>query len=47
MKSPKKPCDDCKKKPNCPAICYPLKDWKRAMEKRGLKWDMPKTLKTS
>ena len=40
---PQKPCDACKRKPNCPAVCYPLKDWKRAMEKRGLEWDMQTT----
>lgn len=36
-KLPAKPCEVCKRKPNCPAVCFPLKDWKRAMEKRGYK----------
>ncbi len=27
------PCDKCKKKPNCPEVCYPKKDYERAMRK--------------
>lgn len=42
---PIKPCDTCKRKPDCPKVCYPLKDWKRAMEKRGLSWTTPATSK--
>lgn len=45
MNAPRKPCDGCKRKPNCPVVCFPLKDWKRAMEKRGLEWDTQRTSK--
>ena len=33
---PIKPCDACKRK-DCPKVCYPLKDWKRAVSKRKAK----------
>lgn len=29
----KSPCEGCKKKPNCPAICYPKRDWDRGQKK--------------
>lgn len=28
------PCAKCKRKPNCPSICYPKKDYERAMKKK-------------
>ena len=31
------PCKKCKRKPNCPDVCYPKKDYKRAMKKRARK----------
>ena len=29
------PCENCKRKPNCPDVCYPKKDYKRALKKRA------------
>lgn len=31
------PCDNCRKKNNCPAVCYVKLDWLRAMRKKGYK----------
>ena len=31
------PCENCKRKPNCPDVCYPKKDYKRAIKKRARK----------
>ena len=28
------PCTKCKRKPNCPAVCYPKKDYDKAKKKR-------------
>lgn len=27
------PCLNCKRKPNCPAVCYPKKDYDKALKK--------------
>lgn len=29
------PCEKCKKKPNCPRVCYPRRDYERAIRKKG------------
>ena len=31
------PCEKCKKKGNCPAVCYPLQDYLRGLKKRQRK----------
>lgn len=35
MKQIHNPCDNCKKKPNCPKVCYPKRDYLRALKKIG------------
>lgn len=30
----KSPCEGCKRKPNCPAVCYPKRDWERGRKRR-------------
>ena len=37
MKEIKSPCEKCKKKPNCPKVCLPKRDYLRALKKRGAK----------
>lgn len=32
---PKSPCKDCKKKPNCPRVCYPWKDYMKRYRRRS------------
>ena len=32
---PRSPCLSCGKKPNCPAVCYPRRDYLRALKKAG------------
>ena len=32
---PVSPCVNCKKRPYCPRICYPLRDWEKAMKRKG------------
>ena len=29
------PCTNCKRKPNCPRVCYPRRDYERALKKKG------------
>ena len=29
------PCDECRKKHRCPKVCYPRRDYERAIGKRG------------
>lgn len=29
MKNVQSPCERCKRKPNCPRVCYPKRDWER------------------
>lgn len=31
----KNPCKNCKRKPNCPQPCFPLRDYNRALNKKG------------
>lgn len=31
------PCDKCKKKGNCPAVCYPRRDYERGLQKKQKK----------
>lgn len=31
----KNPCENCKRKPNCPQPCFPLRDYNRALNKKG------------
>lgn len=31
----KNPCENCKRKINCPKICFPLRDYNRALYKKG------------
>lgn len=28
------PCENCKRKPNCPEPCYPKRDWERRERKK-------------
>ncbi len=32
--APKSPCEGCKRKPNCPTVCYPMRDWERNQKKK-------------
>ena len=34
-KKMKNPCENCKRKPNCPKVCFPLRDYNRALYKKG------------
>lgn len=29
------PCENCKKNPNCPRVCYPQRDYERSIRKKG------------
>lgn len=29
------PCERCKRKPNCPRVCYPKRDWERGQRRRA------------
>lgn len=31
----KNPCKNCKRKPSCPHPCFPLRDYNRALNKKG------------
>ena len=31
----KNPCENCKRKPSCPRPCYTLRDYNRALYKKG------------
>lgn len=31
------PCENCKKKPNCPRVCYPRRDYERSKKKGMVK----------
>lgn len=31
------PCEKCRQKPNCPAVCYPRRDYERHMQKQERK----------
>lgn len=31
------PCENCKRKNNCPTLCYPRKDYNRALKKAEVK----------
>lgn len=35
--SSKHPCKECRRKPNCPSVCYPKRDWERGQKKRTRK----------
>ena len=31
----KNPCKNCNRRPNCPKVCFPLRDYNRALYKKG------------
>lgn len=33
--APVSPCVNCKRKPNCPKVCHPKRDWMRRLKKKG------------
>lgn len=33
----KSPCEGCKRKPNCPTVYYPKRDWERGRKRRKRK----------
>lgn len=38
------PCDNCKKKPNCPERCFPKMDYERGQKKRKRAVNFGKTV---
>lgn len=34
---PNNPCQNCKRKTNCPSVCYPKRDYERAVKKERRK----------
>lgn len=39
------PCEHCKRKPNCPPVCYPKRDYSRAVAKRKVNKNYAKNTK--